>query len=359
MTSNAKGPGRGVRLTFASGGWVLLLAGVLSLLAAGIWVGPVLLHPHSRAVGNGRTVDSYGFDLTTCLVSRTELVAAGIPKDGLPALNAPRTITPGEADALGAHEHGKFLVPGDVVIGVALAGEARAYPVRMLNWHEVVNDELGRTPIAVTYSPMGDAAVVLDRRVAGETLYFGVSGLLYNSNSLVYDRGREGRAESLWAPLQFRAVAGPAAAAGRTLTPVPCQLTRWDVWRARHPETTVLWPDPQFLPRYNSDPYSSDYGSDGLRFSVRPLPPAGAVPLKTPVVVLESGGRRVVFRAGPGGPAGAVRRFTLDGRAIVLRSAGPPPTVFVEAEDGGAPPVIAHAFWFAWRAMHPEDAPPE
>jgi hypothetical protein len=344
-----------VRLTFSSGGWVLLAAGVLSVLVAAFWLAPLFTRPRHRAVGDGRHVESYQFDTSTLLVPRQTLVASGLPKDGLPVLDHPRTITAAEADEITRKERGKFLVAGDVVVGVALGGEARAYPVRMLNWHEVVNDELGGRKIAVSYSPLGDAAVVFERTVGGEELTFGVSGLLSNSNTLVYDRRPGGTGESLWAPLQFRAVAGPAA--GAVLVSAPCQLTRWDEWRERFPETTVLWPDPAFKTRYKSDPYSSYYGGDALRYPVDSLG-ADGVALKTPVVVLAAGAERrvlsvpaIAHRAGAAG----VFRFEVGGREVALHIAGAPPRVFVEAEDGQPPPVVAHAFWFAWRSMNPQD----
>jgi hypothetical protein len=227
----------------------------------------------------------------------------------------------------------------------------------MLNWHEVVNDRLGGRAIAVTYSPLGDAAVVLGRDVAGELLTFGVSGLLYNSNTLIYDRRPAGRAESLWAPLQFRAVAGPAAAAARTLTAVPFQLTSWDVWRAHHPGTTVLWPDPGFRERYGEDPYSSYYGGNALRFPVWPLPLQGP-PRKTPVLVLGTGAEHIVMALPAVASRAAGRGFfdvRLGHRDIRLHASGTTPVVYVEALDGGEPPLIAHALWFAWAAMHPDD----
>lgn len=351
------GPARGSRMTFAAGGWVLLLAALLTVFAALFWLAPVLTGRGGRALGDGRHVETYGFDLGTCLVDRDLLVAAGIAKNGLPSLDDPQVMTADDVDAMNRADHAKFLVPGDRVIGVAIGDAARAYPVRMLNWREVVNDRLGGRAIAVSYSPLGDAAVVFDREVAGETLTFGAPGLLYNSNSLVFDRRAGGVGESLWAPLQFRAIAGPAAAAGRTLAPIPCQLVSWADWRTHHPGTTVPRPEPNFKRRYQEDPYSTYYAGESLRFPVRPHP-AGEPPPKTPVVVLESGAERAVLsvpdlaaRTGDDG----LLPFRIGGRHVRLRTSGTPPLVFVETDDEGEPPVLAHAFWFAWSSMHPRD----
>ncbi len=152
-----------------------------ALYAAGV------VRRRAHPIGDGRHVASYGFTLEPCLVPRALLVASGMPKDGLAALVDPPVWTGLQADAARVG-HGRFLVPSDRVVGVRLGGAARAYPLRMLVWHEVVNDTLGGVPIAVTYDPLCDSAVAFRREVRGETLAFGVSGLLFDSNLVLYDR---------------------------------------------------------------------------------------------------------------------------------------------------------------------------
>jgi len=345
------------RLTLKSGGWVLVLAAAISAVAMAWIAWPILTRQAPVLRGDGRHPDSYGFDLATAIVPRAEIVASGMTVDGVAPLIDPRTIPASGVDRIHREERGKYLVGSDRVVGVVLGGEARAYPLRVLNWHEVANDTLGGIPIAVTYSPLTDSVVVFDRRVGSETLTFGISGLLYNSNQLLYERRPPGAPSSLWSQLLFRAVAGPAAARGEALTVVPSQLVTWDTWRASEPATTVLDPDRMLLKRYRGNPYGMYYGSDLLRFPVTPLPPAGDPPYKTPVVVLESAGGRAVLaipglarRAGPDGSAGVA---TAAGQAP-LRVTPEPPTALVE-RGPGTPEPVAHAFWFAWHAMHPED----
>jgi len=346
--------------TLRSGGWVLLLATILVILATGrILSQGARSRQNSRTLGGG-TVESYGFDLSTCLIPRREIVAGGVPRDGIPAITDPPIIRASQAD---------FLKPPDRVIGLALGGQARAYPLRVLNWHEVVNDTVGGVPVAVTYCPLCDSAVVFDRRMAGRTLEFGVSGLLYNSNLLMYDRTGGHEPESLWSQLQFRAVAGPAAAAGLRLTVLPADLVRWVDWRERHPETTVLGQDPARVRLYKRDPYASYFGSDRLMFPVSPLPPGDARPdgrgtlpsHKTPVVVIAIGDRRGVYPL-PwiAACADAEGRATLRlGSAdVAFRYRPDPPTAAVEVSGSDAPVEIVHAFWFAWYAMHPTTEPP-
>lgn len=345
------------RLTLRSGGWVLLAAALLTLLAMAWIAWPVLTRTAPSVRGDGRHPESYGFDLTTTTVPRVGIVASGMTVDGVAPLVGPRVFPAADADRLNREERGKYLVPGDRVVGVVVGSEARAYPLRVLNWHEVANDTLGGIPIAVTYCPLTDSVVVFDRRVDGETMTFGVSGLLYNSNQLLYDRRPAGEPSSLWSQLLFRAIAGPAAARGSRLVVLPSQLVRWDTWRARHPETTVLDPDRALLKRYRGNPYAMYYGSDLLRYPVEPLPRAADPPYKTPVVVVEGPRGRAVLalpwlaaRAGEGG------RVALDSAAgpLELRVATEPPTAFIEESPEGPVP-FAHAFWFAWHAMHATD----
>lgn len=209
------------------------------------------------------------FDLTGLTLPREFVVASGLPRDGLAPLVQPPLLTPARVDSLNRAVRGKYLTPDDRVIGVVHAGVARAYPLRVLDWHEVALDTLGGLPVAVCWHALSGAAVVLDRRHGPDVLTFGVSGLLYNSHHLLYDRA----SESLWAPLLARAVAGPAV--GDTLAILPHVLQRWDHWCAAHPGTTVPEPADSLLISYQRSPYGNYEGADLLRFPVAPLPALG------------------------------------------------------------------------------------
>jgi hypothetical protein len=339
-------------LDLRSGGWLVLLACSLVVILIVWWVLP-LVRSSSRAVGDGRTVESYGFDLSGGLVPLDRLAAAGFPKNGLPTLDAPAVMPAAEVAAFNEIHRGKYLVPDDLVIGVEIAGETRAYPVRVLNWHEVVNDTLGGVPIAVTYHPLCDSAVVFDRRLDGETVEFGVSGLLYNSNLLMYDRRSGPAGESLWSQLQARAVTGPAARAGSTLTVLPASLLRWEHWRYRHPRTTTLRPDEHLLKRYQRNPYGSYLMSRKLRFPVEPMPEGDGIDPMSRVVVVEAGGERWIRPvAAAGGPPVLVEEVF--GMSVRMDLTEPPFSVLITG-DGDAS--TFHGRWFAWYSQHPEGAP--
>lgn len=433
-----------------------ILAASFSLVAAAVvWrLGPVLASRGQRAVGDTRTVASYGFDLSTCLVPREEIVAGGMPRDGVPVLEMPRLLTAAGADSLRRAARYRYLVPSDRVVGVTLGGVDRAYPLRVLCWHEAVLDTLAGRPIAVTYNALSDAAAAFGRDLpetatasgttAGSALFaadsaadsaaacaaanavasaaavaaanatasgpagaaplrFGVSGLLLDSHMLLYDRGAA--VPSLWSPLQGRAVAGPAAAAGRALPLLPLAVVRWDDWRARHPATTVLFPEPAFRDRYRREPYSTYFGDDRLRFPARPLPPASALARKDLVAVVTAGGETVAYplraiarraageetadetgeETGEGapapvgapqpvlGPVGTAGSWITAQGGVRLRFdyRPDPPAVFVTLADAGAPEArgagvdeakpgspaaaapfsVRTCFWFAWYAQ--------
>lgn len=311
-------------LTFRTGGWVLALAAVLVGLTL-VLHGVRMIQTRGRpAIGNGHDIRSYRFDLATATVPLDRIVASGLPRDGLPALDDPAVI---DARQLGPRPKlsGVRILHGtDRVLGVRIGGQVRAYPLWILAWHEVVNDTLAGVPILVTYSPLCDAAAVFDRRVGGQTLRFGFSGLLYNSNLLVFDRQPRPEQSSLWSQLLFGAIAGPAARRGERLSVLPCVVTYWKHWRTRYPETTVLLPVPPLRERYRRDAYKAYFGTPELRFAVCPLPPAGT-PLKTPIVAVLRDGRWHVRRCD---------RFEL-------------PAIWDDAPR-------VHAFWFAWYATHPD-----
>jgi hypothetical protein len=304
--------------TFWSVGWVICLsvAGVLLVLGMTIYR---LSEERAARIGDGKNVDTYRFDLETVLVGREEIVASGMYRDKVKAFVEPAVWTLPEHDGKMNRRGKTLLLKGDRVIGVSIGGEARAYPIMILNWHEVANDTLGGRKIAITYHPLTEGVAVFDREVGDETLTFGVSGLLWQSSQLLYERREKVGTESLWSQIQARAVAGPMAKAGTTLTPLPFEVATWETWKARHPETTILAPDDVMLREYKRRPYASYRGRRMPReeFPVRPYPP-------------------------PGGDDLAWERIAVLADGTLTRY------------EGDSPPAVAHAFWWSWYATHPD-----
>lgn len=209
----------------------------------------------------------------------------GAPKDAIPAITDP-AFGPDwgsvEADPLQAD---------DRVIGVTRDGRARAYPLRILNWHEIANDTFDG-PLLVSYCPLCGSAVTAARRVNGQATIFGVSGFLWNSDLVMYDQ----RTESLWSQIAATAIRGPRT--GQRLTLKPSKLTTWETWKQDHPDTTVLLPPPksktvgdEATRNYNHNPYAG-YEEDtriGIGRNELPDSKKGIYP-KTQVLGITSDG---------------------------------------------------------------------
>jgi hypothetical protein len=330
-----------------SGWWVAVAAVVPSALVVAL-----LLRPPA---GSTTPAGLGPIALEPCLVDPGEIVEA-MARDGLVALTLPAVMTPAEVARHNENERGKLLVPSDLVIGVELGGEARAYPLRLLRWHEAVNDVVGGRAIAVTSSPLAGSIAVWDRVADGRELVLGVSGRLVDSTTLLDDRQPAGGASSLWHQLSGEAIAGPAA--GRRLEPLPAALATWGNWSRDHPDTTVMAPDPGSKRLYKRDPYHSYRGSDLLRFPVDPLPPAGPLALKDLVAVVTAGGADTAFALpdlaeAVGAPRGVWAALLGDAVYLVEFDAEAG-TVAVRPRDPGTPPPpVRVAYWFAWHALHP------
>jgi hypothetical protein len=157
-----------------------------------------------------------------------EIQWGGVPVDGIPALDQPAMLAADEAD---------YLDPDNVVFGISLNGEARAYPRRILDWHEMANDIVGGVPVSLAYCTLCGAAVAFDGRAPdGNTYDFGSSGFLFRSNKLVYDR----QTNTLWNQLTGEPVLGELAGSGMRLDILPVVLTTWEEWRTLHPGTLVV-----------------------------------------------------------------------------------------------------------------------
>lgn len=276
------------------------------------------------------------FNTNELRVPASEIISGGPGKDGIPALSQPKTT---RASLVG------FLTPEDRVIAVRVDGQQRAYPLRVLNWHEVINDQLGDTPIAVIYCPLCDSVSVVDRRIDGQTLTFGVSGLLYNSNVLTYDQQHLG----LWSQVGLTAVSGPYA--GRSLKHIPWQIMRFDAWQAQHPQSAVVNLETGHRREYRHNPYHPYFTDHRLMFPVASRDERLA--LKTPVIGVRLGR---VARAYPikqiAQQAEGRVEDRIDGHRLVITH---------DASSGGiaveqAPELagFVHTFWFAWAAMHPD-----
>ena len=179
-------------------------------------------------------------DFSKSRIGWNEIFSGGPPKDGIPSIDNPLFKAVAENSELSAN---------DPVIGLEIDGDARAYPLRILIWHEIVNDVVGGKPVTVTYCPLCNSAIVFDRRVPPHVLDFGTTGKLRNSDLVMYDR----QTESWWQQFTGEAIVG--ALTGTELKLVPARLEPFAEFKMRNPGGRVLVPNDPGLRDYRRNPY--------------------------------------------------------------------------------------------------------
>lgn len=267
-------------------------------------------------------------------------VHQGCPnRDCIPSIDEPGFAGPDDAPDV-ADE--------DLVLGLDHAGVQRAYPAFILNHHEIVNDVLAGEPIAVTFCPLCGSGVAFRRVVGGETVEFGVSGLLHNSDLILYDRA----SNSLWQQITGVAIAGPHR--GEALSAVPLTMTTWAEWRRAHPDTEVLIADGgRRLAVGSKRPYGDYDSSKRLMFPAN----SGAARILHPKQVVHG------VRMPEGAVAVSERRLAAETRLTVSlgdldlnwrREADG--SVHVVRSDTGERVLAHRMFWFAWYSFNTDTA---
>ncbi len=284
------------------------------------------------------TSDPNGFSLDNLELPISEIYPGGPARTGIVPLEKP-TFEPADC----AQE---FVSSEDYVIGIHYNGVTRAYPVKIMGYHEVVNDRVGEEEILVTYSPLTGSALAFEAPKQNAAHAFGVSGLVYNNNSLLYDRATE----SLWSQLTGQAVSGEEA--GRRMKQIPVTYTTWNHWAELHPETEVLSTDTGFKHTYDQSPYLA-YGDDSktmfpISFKSRKLP------TKSKVVGVEVKGeyKAYPFALLPKGEDQLMEEF-FNGQLVRIKYYADSQSVYVMDEHGEVLPTVT-TYWFAWYAFHPE-----
>lgn len=345
-------------------------------------------------VPTGFDVEEWRTDFGRSVVPLEEIVSGGPPKDGIPALDAPTFVSAREAD--------DWLEGREPVAVVVLGGEAKAYPLQILIWHEIVNDVVGDVPVTITFCPLCNTTLAFDRRHGDRVLDFGTTGLLRHSDMVMYDR----QTETWWQQAVGEAIVGELA--GDRLTPIPAPVLGWDQAREAHPDLRVLDRETGYARRYGENPYR---GYDTRRGPIAAFirkrtdrrlnamdrvvaldegEPVVAVPFETlrdrrVVALTTAAGPRVVFwaagqasaldraRIGAGREVGSVAVYSpvVDGAVLEFDPTDregryrdrDTDTVWTLSGEAVSGPLrgrrltpVAHStpFWFAWVAFRPD-----
>ena len=338
----------------------------------------------------GLSVADWKTDFSLHLIPYEEITQV-LGRDGIPAIDSPQFTTPEAAE--------EWLGGQEPVVAITINGESRAYPLQILTWHEIVNDELGGVPVSITFCPLCNSALAFDRRLEGTVYDFGVSGKLRNSDLIMYDR----QTHSWWQQFTGQSIVGELA--GKQLTLLPASIVSFDDFREAHPQGKILSQDTGFSRNYGTNPYAGYDQADKPPFLFdgetdgRLLPKERVVAVtigeadaafpysaleREKVISYNVGGQDLVVFFKPGTTSaldgglivdsrdvGATGVFdpVLDDRKLTFRPEG---ATIVDNETGSVWNILGHAvegplagqaltpivhgdhFWFAWGAFKPD-----
>jgi len=278
-----------------------------------------------------------GFDLTEALVPIDQIYNGGPPRDGIPAIDQPNFINADKA---------LFLKPNDRILGLNYEGVARAYPIKILNYHEIVNDRIHQQPIVISYCPLCGSGMAFKTKFNFRDNTFGVSGLLYNNDMLLYDR----ETRSLWSQILSKAISGKMK--GTQLDSLVLHNTTWKNWLQRYPDTDVLSTDTGYQRQYDRHPYGQYDINSAIYFPVQHS--SARYHPKERVFGITIGKQHKAY---------PISELSKQNKSIITDTfSGVRLTIEFDAENQSA--VIYNAqhqalpattlFWFAWYALHPD-----
>ncbi|HEX9676699.1 MAG TPA: DUF3179 domain-containing protein [Anaerolineales bacterium] len=352
----------------------------------------VTLEPEGEVRPPAGAEREFRTDFSRHSVDYSEIFSGGPPKDGIPAIDRPRFETVEQADA--------WLRPSEPIILFSHDEDARAYPLQILTWHEIVNDVVGGLPVLVSFCPLCNTAIAFDRTVNGQVLDFGTTGRLRFSNLIMYDR----QTETWWQQASGEAIAGELS--GTQLEFLPAPIVAWEDFKEAHPSGQVLSRETGHSRPYGQNPYVGYDDINSSPFLYRGPDTSGRLPPMARVLAVELGGDVIAFpyetlqtlrvvnaqiggeeivvlwEAGTAsaldsvtlaggrdvGAAAAYSRvvegraltFSFEGSAILDQETGSSWDVLgraVQGELAGAslkPVVAVNHFWFSWAAFKPE-----
>jgi len=265
-------------------------------------------------------------------------IVPDLRKDSIPALTNPELVS--------ASSDISWLNDSDLVIGVMINGDVRAYPVKIMSWHEIVNETIGGKDVVVTYCPLCSSAVVFSRDIDGQTLDFGNTGALYESCAVMYDT----QSNSYWWQVNGQSIRGPQFE--KTMAIEPSILTTWANWTDLNPGTRVMSVNTGYSRDYLTDPYNDYYKLENSAFPVSV--DDNRLAAKDLVIGIEVNGKHKAYSVDSA--KGTVIKDEFEGQEVEIigtRDGKTAQAVFIRGNQRSTAPQT-NAFWFAWSAAHPE-----
>ena len=284
----------------------------------------------------GSAQSKNGFNLENSLIPYNQIFSGGPSKEGIPAIDKPLFVVADKAS---------FLDDDSVVLGINYKGLSKAYPINILNWHEIVNDTFNSIPVVITFCPLCGSGMAFLASIENKAHTFGVSGLLYNSDVLLYDR----QTESLWSQLMTQAVSGQHK--GRQLQSLPVLQTSWQNWKTKFPDTLVLSTETGYSRNYNDSPYAAYLKSPQTMFPLSSV--SRRYHPKQAVLGIEVNGQFKVYPFIELEKGGAEFSDTFNGNSMIIRYDKKYRTASIFNQQGKQLPAVK-TFWFAWYAFHPK-----
>jgi hypothetical protein len=223
----------------------------------------------------------FSTDFSIHSVPYSEILSGGPPKDGIPAIDNPQFIN--------INQSGEWLAPAEPVILFRIGDDARAYPLQILTWHEIVNDTVGDVPVVVTFCPLCNTAIAFERMVEGEVFDFGTTGRLRFSNLIMYDR----QTETWWQQATGEAIAGKLT--GTQLQFLPAAIIAWQEFKSQYPDGKVLSRDTGYTRPYGSNPYTGYDNINNSPFLYRGPETPGRLPPMARVITVDLNGEAVAY----------------------------------------------------------------
>ncbi len=279
-----------------------------------------------------------GFDLSNSLIPVEEIYKGGPPRDGIPSIDKPKWIT--------AH-NASYMKANDRILGLSSGVIVRAYPVDILNWHEIVNDYIESKNILISYCPLCATGMAFQLEEGMDQEGFGVSGLLYQSDMLLYDR----KSQSLWSQIAMQAISGPRA--GEHLQQISLDVTNWSDWLERYPQTQVLSRDTGYHRNYDQSPYGEYDTSDSIYFPVSNLDPRYHP--KEQVIGIKLGNSARVWPFSELAQSDSPIRDQVNGKNIFVYFDELHRRAWIENGHGEQIPATV-GYWFAWMTFYPNSS---